>query len=131
MGELCNGIANRIVKIAGGDIASVNVRDAAPGGHAGERSCHGLDTIADDQHNVGAQPPKRFRNSNHAAPQAPRLIQRVAIAALHPRAGCDRPSAGFDIANRPSEFRKQMNAGSDDVQMQGRMRSDGAQRGFH
>ena len=122
--ELCDRMAERVVKIAGGHVAAVNVGQSAAGRHRRERTGERLDAVAKDHDDVAFRGFEKSRNAGHAAREPLRLVQRAVRAGLHTHPRPDRPAVTHDVSNRVAEVAEQVHSGHDDLKLEPRVRSD-------
>lgn len=129
VGELADRIPQPVIKIPRRYVAAVKVGQGAPRGHRRQRCGHGLDPVAQHEHEVAFTGLQRLGDAHHAAPQAQRLVERVIIARLHQRPRENGPAFALHLAPSVAQIRQEMHAGDDDLEFQVRVGVNGAQNG--
>ena len=84
MSHLRDRMPQRIIKVAGCDVSSMNMRKNPPRRHSRQRSRHRLDPIPQHNHDVTFGAVKKPGNAAHPARQTLRLVARRVAAPLHP-----------------------------------------------
>ncbi|MFT3788211.1 MAG: hypothetical protein QM770_18915 [Tepidisphaeraceae bacterium] len=131
VGQLRNGVTERIVHLPFRPITAVHVDDDPLRHVCRTGSRKGFDPIPNDEDDVAAQPIEhirhlRYRSTGRASDRHGRAVP---MPPRHRRV--DRPTVSANLPDRPAMLARQVHAGHDQLQLEDRMSPDRGQRARH